>query len=127
MGAHACCIYIVTLLKLLCQQLWHVVLTTQQNALDSQMKRASHTQPFILICLKQLSGWAPLIPYTVNTLPSDISELLLTKTYIPSWPPQTHQLLHVGSLSVLKPDPSASPAWWYHYSFYCLGSLVWRI
>lgn len=79
MGAHACCIYIVTLLKLLCQQLWHVVLTTQQNALDSQMKRASHTQPFILICLKQLSGWAPLIPYTVNTLPSDISELLLTK------------------------------------------------
>lgn len=40
---------------------------------------------------------------------------------------QDPQLLHVGSLSVLKPDPSASPAWWYHYSFYCLGSLVWRI
>ena len=48
--------------------------------------------------------------HEANTLPSDIPELLLTKTYIPSWLPQTQtcSLLRLCSLSgMLQPQ-----TWW---------------
>jgi len=50
---------------------------------------------------------ARLLPnlHVANILPSDIPELLLTKTYIPSWLPCTHTCSPLG-LS------SPAPTWW---------------
>lgn len=78
-----------------------------------------------LICLKQSHGWE-LSNLHMATLPFAILELLLTKTYSPSWPPWTQACNHCGlwhqthilamSLSscsaLLRLAPSPPQQWW---------------